>query len=166
MRIISLLLAAPFVLAQAPADQDKQLQTGLADVSAIDDELASITKSQAELTKSRAARLDEITSLRTRYPEISLADTSSPAEIYRALFAVRTARAKLVMPIVEQKKRIAEAQYCEARSGLIAKRAEMEASGAYKRLTLAERLELRRNFDAVIDDQSVAKCPDPIPLPQ
>lgn len=151
-------LALIIIAAAVVPQQEARLEAGIAEINAIDDELASITKHEAELTRSRAARVDEITSLRARYPDMKLAETATPAQIYTALHSVRIRLAKELLPITLAKKREADENLCRARQGLIEKRAELEGSEDYKKLSLDQRLALRHDLDAVIDAPSGVIC--------
>ena len=75
----------PTYVYQVSPDDDARLKAGLADIAEIDKELSAITEHQDSLSKSRAARLDEIVSLKTRSPEIKLDNASTVRQIYRAL---------------------------------------------------------------------------------
>lgn len=59
-------------------------------------------------------------------------------------------RAKAVLPIAQRKGAYLDRRLCDNLHGLQDKRAELEVIDGYKSSSLDERLEIRRDFDAVI----------------
>ena len=143
-------LAMVLLAFQLTPGQEADLASGLKDLAAIDTELLAITEHQDALRKSRAARLDEIASLKSRYPEILLTEAMSLEQIYKALYAVRMGRAAKLKPLAVEKKRAAHLELCRSRAKVLETRVQIEASDEYKRLSLADRLEWRSSMDALI----------------
>lgn len=158
---VSGVLAVPvfglMVMAQVAPDDDAKLKAGLEDLIAIDQELQAITENQDALAKSEPARRDEIVSLQARYPEIILTPKSSTREIYRALYAVRMARAHTLLPIAKRKKAMADAEVCKSVADLRQTRKELEGTKEYQHMGLKDRLELRADFDNLINSAN-PKC--------
>jgi len=152
----SIAFAVLLAAAPAPAQPDRNVDDDLKQVLAIDDEIAAIGRNAATLAGNRGARFDEINSLKLRYPEIEIPPNATVADVVKALRKVRAARAAQAMPAMEARVRQANDAYCKARAALFAKRTEMEATDDYKRMSLDDRLALRR----AIDDLIAANKPD------
>lgn len=151
-------IALALALQLTPA-QNATLEAGVKNVQAIDAELEAITEHQATLRQSRAARVDEIKSLRSRYPEIALTDAATVEQVYKALYAVRMSRAAKVKPLAQEGKRFAHAEACRASRRVQDMRAEIEAGDGYKAMTLKERLEWRENFDSINGEAGCGDVP-------
>lgn len=145
--IFGLFLAA--LVAHLTPDQDATLKAGVKEIAAIDGELEEIKEHQDVLRKSKSARLDEVMSLRQRYPEIAVSDAATVEQVYSALYAVRMGRAAALKPLAEQGRQAAHQSSCRARHRVQEMRAEIEAGDGYKRMTLKERLEWRESMDTM-----------------
>lgn len=151
--VISLLigvLTPALAAAQITPVQEAQVKRVLAEVVEMDEELQAIQRNQEVLKTSPAARRDEYHSLLTRYPGIAITPSSTPAEMYRALYRYRMQRAATVKPLVEEQVRHSRVRSCEALRKLQKGRADLEASDGYRRAKLQDRLELRKAFDDLI----------------
>ncbi|GAA0456568.1 hypothetical protein GCM10009095_25290 [Sphingomonas molluscorum] len=142
---------------QLTPEQKATLDAGVKDVLAIDAELEAITEHHDTLRRSRAARLDEIASLRSRYPEIVLTDGATVEQVYKALYAVRVSRAAKLKPLAQEGERFAHQQACQASRRVQEKRAEIEAGEGYKGMSLKDRLDWRESFDGIDIE---AECED------
>lgn len=138
------------LVAHLTPDQEATLKAGLKDIAAIDTELEEINDNQGVLRKSKSARLDEVISLRKRYPEIAVSDAATVEQVYSALYAVRIGRAAILRPLAEQGKQAAHQEACRASRRVQEMRAEIEAGDGYKSMTLKERLEWRASMDTMV----------------
>ena len=136
------------------------------DVNEIDAELKSITENQVKLTRSAAARKDEITSLQTRYPEIVLTPASSVNDIYHALYLVRVGRAAKIKPIAHAKLRASNQRFCDSLRDLTASWEKLQTDDGYKRLGLDDRLTLRKALDDTIASKPPSLNCDDYPPPK
>lgn len=115
----------------------------------MDAELREIRRYQGTLRQSRAARLDEILSLRSRYPEIVLPEAATVEQIYKALYNVRMSRAAKIKPLWQQKQSYLDKEVCRASRNFKKMIADIESGDGYKSLPLKERLEWRADIDEI-----------------
>lgn len=144
---------------QLSADQSAMLATGLADMKVIDEELTQIQEHQRELAGSKRDREAEIAVLKRRYPEIALSSGATVRQVYKSLYAVRTARAAKLRPLAQENLRVSELASCRAAQSLQAMTREIEDGGGLDKLNLQERLEWNKNMETVTADAT--KCARP-----
>jgi hypothetical protein len=120
----------------------------LAEVRAMDEELAAISRNQAALNKSLPARRDEVVSLRTRFPGIAVPDSPvNTTIIFNALRDQRMARAAVAKPILVRMIAESKAKACTSAAEVDKLWREYQATDDYKRSTLEERLAFRKKME-------------------
>lgn len=140
----------PLLIAAAPPTPMDAGDAAFRDWRLIDEEAKTVASNAGVLAKSKAARRDEIISLRTRFPDIAVTDDASTAEILKSLQVLRAAHLEKARPILEASAKAAHDAACGARRALIQKWDELQAVDDYKRLSLDERLNLREALDALL----------------
>lgn len=142
---------------QLTPTEQATLANGLSEVKAMDEELTQIQEHQTELAGSTRAREAEIAVLKRRYPEIALSSGATVRQVYKALYAVRIARAAKVRPLAQENLQVSQLASCRAAQNLQATTKEIEDGGGLDKMTLQERLEWSKNMEAITADAS--KCP-------
>lgn len=148
---------AALALSQVTPADDARLQAGLEEIKQIDAELSTIRQNRSFLATSKAARDDELSSLRLRYPEIAFPPHPSVDDIYQSLYVVRMERAKMLLPIARAKQRQINDQLCERLAAIEQSRRELEGTDGYKRASLQDRIELRKSLDDLIAKASASE---------
>lgn len=142
--LLALLLAGPQPLSALELDR---LSGGIEVLRTIDEELATIRRSESVLSNSAEMRAEEISSLRLRYPGIVIQDGASTDQILQALTEHRNF---LVGPISELNKRnlaVKLTELCEAQRNLDEAVANLDKDQDYQRMPLKDRLRLRREIE-------------------
>jgi hypothetical protein len=158
---IGVVTAPPANAQSVTTEENATLESILAEIHSIDDELQAITENQVALRRSAAMRRDEYESLKARYPGIRITPTSSVEQLYAALYAFRRERAAVARPIAVRRKHEADTQLCAAIDALQKSFDELAASDGYKKLSLQDRLELRTSIDRLIvqSKENGVRCP-------
>ena len=147
-------------ISTAQKERRSRIDAGMRDIREIDAELAGLREGADRLRSSAAVRIEQVRSLRLRYPTISLNDGASADAIYQALVKVRREKAAALLPTVQAAQTDTLQKLCLSIVEMETARAEVERSDDYLKLTFADRMKWRSNFDEFISSaRADRQCP-------
>jgi hypothetical protein len=151
MAALAIGFACTAAISRTPTEQAR-VDAVLKELAVIDEEREAIKANAAEIDTRENIRREEVDSLRLRFPGVVLPDDAKSAQMETGLWEYRQRRGDTVRAIVERDVQASREKSCAAYKRMESVRAEIEASEGYKKATLAERMELRRTWEAFYSD--------------